>query len=89
MRNLVHMLAFALTAEPPPKFEVVNKCPPAFTVVNKTAPAVAVTRPFRGERFNASHQCPQCGRTQYRIAGWVGNGQHRHTCVSCGTSWIH
>lgn len=82
-------LALIVTLTISPPFEVVNKCPPAFTVVNKcpAAPAVAA-RTFRGESFHAGHNCPNCGRSQYRIAGWVGNGRHRHACASCGTSWV-
>lgn len=80
-------LMAALAADP--QFTVVNKCPPVFTVVNKTAAPVVAARTFRGDQFNASHNCPNCNRSQFRISGWVGNGQHRHTCASCGTSWVH
>lgn len=81
------VLMVALAADP--QFVVVNKCPPTFTVVNKCAAPAVAAKTFRGESFHAGHNCPNCGRSQYRIAGWVGNGQHRHTCASCGTSWIH
>lgn len=79
-----------LTLAADPNIEVVNLCPPKIEVVNlcPAAPVVAA-RTFRVEQFNASHNCPNCGQSQYRISGWVGNGQHRHTCASCGTSWVH
>lgn len=80
-----------LVAGADPAFEVVNKCPPVkFTVVNKmpAAPVVAAKKAFRGDNFHAGHQCPECGRTQYVISGWLPNGQHRHVC-SAGHSWIH
>lgn len=90
MRHLVHMLAFALTAEPPP-VEVINKCPPVFVVVNKipAAPVVAVPDPFRNVRHEG-HACPKCGYERQRtpITGWVG-GSHQHTCPKCSATWIH
>lgn len=70
-----------------PQITVVNKCP--VTVVNKMAPAVAVVRTFQSSGYHAGHNCPTCGRQQFRVAGFAGNGQHRHTCPYDGTSWVH
>ncbi len=35
------------------------------------------------------HSCPNCGKSQYRIDGWLSNGEHQHRCQSCGTVWRH
>lgn len=87
---MLTLLAFVCMADVP-TFTVVNRMPVTVTVVNKmpAASGVAVARTFQSGQYNPSHQCPSCGRTQYRIAGYVGNGQHRHVCAFDGTAWIH
>lgn len=59
-------------------------------VEKKAAPAVAATT-FRqsGPVYNASHNCPSCGRSQYVISGGVKGGYHTHTCRYDGTVWYH
>lgn len=85
------LLAFVLAADP--VFIVENRCPVAFIVTNKMPKAVpavtAAVKTFPQFGYNASHNCPQCGRQQLRIAGYVGNGQHVHTCPNDGISWVH
>jgi hypothetical protein len=83
------VLMVALAADP--EFVVVNKCPPVFTVVNKmpAAPAVAAKPIFRGPVFNASHNCPTCGRSQFVISSGGKGGTHTHTCRYDGTVWFH
>lgn len=59
-------------------------------VVVKAAPVVAVASTFqRGPVFNASHDCPTCGRSQYVISGGAKGGRHTHTCRYDGTVWYH
>lgn len=89
-------LLLLLTLAAPPQAPPVRERPPqAPPVVNRiAAPEVATAKATtfpRAERFNPSHQCPACGRSQYVIAGWVGNGQHRHVCSnpSCRVAWVH
>jgi len=54
------------------------------------APEVAVKPTFRsGPVFNASHNCPACGRSQYVISGGAKGGRHTHTCRYDGTVWYH
>lgn len=87
------MLSFLLLAlAAPPEFVVVDKTVPKFTVVDKTkTPGVvkAKAATFRSGNEHAGHDCPTCGREQLRVGGWVGNGQHYHSCRSCGTTWRH
>lgn len=88
---LLSLLAVSLTAPPqaPPIRERPAQAPPVMIAAPEV---VAPVRTFqRTERFHPSHQCPTCGRTQYRIAGYVGNGQHRHVCSdpACRQSWVH
>jgi hypothetical protein len=42
-----------------------------------------------GLRFHASHNCPQCGRTQTVISGRGPGNTHTHTCARCATTWYH
>lgn len=60
-------------------------------VEKKTAPVVAVASTFRaaGPVFNASHNCPTCGRSQFVISGGAKGGYHTHTCRHDGTVWYH
>jgi len=44
---------------------------------------------FRSGGINKSHQCQNCGRQQFVIAGWNPDGTHIHKCASCGQSWSH
>lgn len=41
--------------------------------------------------YNASHNCPRCGRQQLDIENENGPGSntHIHKCDSCGTQWYH
>ena len=54
------------------------------------APGVAAPRPFRGGTgYHESHSCPSCGRLQFVVAGFNGDGSHRHQCAACGQVWSH
>jgi hypothetical protein len=53
------------------------------------APAVAAPQPFRSGDYWPSHACPQCGRSQFVVSGWAGNGQHFHECAVDHTRWRH
>lgn len=55
---------------------------------NAGAPAVA-PRTFPGGGYHAGHQCPQCGRNQFVIAGHNADGTHSHRCAFDGTVWRH
>lgn len=57
----------------------------AVTFARAARPEVRVPQTFR----NPSHNCPSCGRSQYVVAGFNGDGTHTHVCPSCGTSWKH
>lgn len=87
---MLALLAIVCAADVP-QFEVVNRMPVTVVVVNKmpAAPGVAAARTFRNGSYNPSHNCPSCGRQQLRIAGYVGNGQHRHVCPFDQTWWVH
>lgn len=41
--------------------------------------------------YNASHDCPSCGREQYTIESNEGpvSKSHTHRCNACGTAWYH
>lgn len=67
---------------------VVSEPDPAPVVV-KAVPAVTAVKTFRNGEYDPDHQCNRCGRSQYRIAGWLPSGQHRHVCSACGHNWIH
>lgn len=83
------LLLLTPVADPTP-IVVVNRCPPVLTVVNKTPGVVrAKAATFRSGSYHADHDCPTCGREQLRVGGWIGNGQHYHSCRSCGTTWRH
>lgn len=43
---------------------------------------------FRGDRYNASHTCPECGRSQFVVSGSRPGGGHYHTCAA-GHTWWH
>lgn len=59
-------------------------------VTVRAAPAVAAASTFqRGPVFNASHNCPTCGRSQFVISGGAKGGRHTHTCRYDGTVWYH
>jgi hypothetical protein len=84
----MNLLILLLTLAAPPQAPPVRERPPqAPPVAPEVAPARA--RTFQRERYNPSHRCENCGRSQFVISGWVGNGQHRHTCSACGLSWVH
>jgi hypothetical protein len=54
-------------------------------------PEVVAKSTFRqsGIPFNASHNCPVCGRAQYVISGsGPVAGSHTHTCAA-GHTWWH
>lgn len=56
-------------------------------VMERAAREVAVPRTFPG--FDASHNCPECGRSQFGVSGRGPTpGSHTHTC-SAGHSWWH
>jgi len=38
--------------------------------------------------YNPSHNCPNCGRTQYVIENGAGPN-HTHRCNHCHTAWYH
>lgn len=53
---------------------------------------VGADRPGEGNRslrFNASHNCPECGRNQFVVSGNGPGRTHTHTCNKCGTTWYH
>lgn len=58
-------------------------------VIVEAVPAVAARTFQRGPVFNASHDCPTCGRSQYVISGGRKGGYHTHTCRYDGTVWYH
>lgn len=40
--------------------------------------------------YNPSHNCPSCGRTQYKIKNGDDAGpNHIHRCNYCNTAWYH
>lgn len=90
---MMSTLLLLITVGQVPIFTVENKCPPKFTVVNLTpklaVPVVAAKPTFRQPKHHSGHDCPNCGRSQYRISGWLPDGDHIHRCSSCGTSWSH
>lgn len=54
----------------------------------------AKATPSSGLRYNASHTCPNCGRTSPAGTGsWIVRGYttggHIHQCPDCGTRWFH
>lgn len=58
----------------------------------KEVPQVPALRAgFQSGDYHAGHQCPNpsCRASQYAIAGWLPNGQHRHVCDICRTAWRH
>lgn len=56
---------------------------PTFQAVSEvTAPKTFLIK-------HEGHDCPNCGRSQYRISGWLPDGDHIHRCSSCGTAWSH
>lgn len=72
---------------PPIKTTVPTQAPP----LRITTPEVVVVRPFpSGIRYNSSHRCDQCGRSQYYVSGRGPTaGTHTHTCSNCSTTWYH
>jgi predicted RNA-binding Zn-ribbon protein involved in translation (DUF1610 family) len=55
-----------------------------------TVPPDSLEGKAAGPRFNASHQCPNCGAQQLVISGkGPAPGSHTHTCPNCGTVWYH
>lgn len=79
-------VALLLTLASPPAFVVENKMPP-FVVVNRIAAPEVAARTF--PVFNASHNCPKCGREQLRISSGAKGRSQTHTCTYDGTVWFH
>lgn len=56
---------------------------PSFEAVRE----VAAPSPF--PRKHEGHNCPNCGKSQYRIDAFLTGGEHQHRCQSCGVAWRH
>lgn len=84
MLKHLHLL---LVLAAPPQFPPVREAPPQFPPV-QAAPVVAA-QTFRGPVYNASHQCPTCGRSQFVIHSGFKGGTHTHRCPYDGTVWQH
>jgi hypothetical protein len=56
---------------------------------SEVAPAMNFLKPS-GLQYNASHNCPKCGKSEFRVSGpGPALNTHTHTCTSCGSSWYH
>lgn len=59
----------------------------------RSAPGVAAPRvAFRGPSdggYDPDHQCDSCGAVQTVVAGFNGDGTHRHQCARCQNVWWH
>ena len=77
----------------PAPLQVIHPKAKAIPVREVRAPASFPVRSTVGRGgYHAGHDCPACGHVSHEthvVRGWVGNGQHRHACPRCGSTWVH